>query len=52
MFGAGTGAIVLDDVGCIGTESRLANCLNTMDHNCVHAEDAGVRCPSVASNVY
>lgn len=49
---AGTGAIVLDDVGCIGTESRLFDCRNTMDHNCVHAEDVGVTCPQQTSEEY
>ena len=42
----GTGQIVLDNLQCAGTESRLVDCphngLNI--HNCVHSEDAGVRC--------
>ena len=42
----GTGQIWLDNVQCRGTESTLfacpANPIGT--HNCVHAEDAGVRC--------
>ncbi len=42
----GTGQIVLDNLGCTGTESRLVDCPNNGlgIHNCVHAEDAGVRC--------
>ena len=47
-FGEGTGPILLDHVNCTGTESRLANCpANAIGvHNCIHGEDAGVRCTS------
>ena len=36
----------MDNVGCIGTESRLVNCQNNGIgiHNCLHTEDAGVTC--------
>ena len=44
FFGQGTDPIVLDDVRCIGTESRLIDCPYTATHNCVHFEDAGVTC--------
>lgn len=44
FFGQGTGTIVLDDVACAGTEDRLIDCQYTSMHNCIHSEDAGVRC--------
>ena len=43
-FGAGSGPIVMDDVRCTSTESRLIDCPATFNHNCVHSEDASVRC--------
>ena len=48
FFGQGTGPILLDEVNCFGTESRLAFCpANPIgNHNCGHSEDAGVRCTS------
>ena len=51
FFGQGTGPIFLDDVGCTGTESRLANCrANPIgEHNCVHAEDAGAICRPITT---
>ena len=45
-FTNGAGEIWLDDVQCHGTEFELIDCPATPlgDHNCVHSEDAGVRC--------
>ena len=42
----GNDFIWLDNVRCIGTETRLINChTDTLGrHNCVHSDDAGVRC--------
>ena len=44
--GQGIGPIYLDEVTCIGNESRLAECqhLGIASHDCSHYEDAGVTC--------
>ncbi len=51
FFGQGMGPIFLDDVSCSGSELRLVNCpANPVgQHNCVHFEDAGVRCQAIVT---
>ena len=46
FFGQGTGRILLDNLGCVGTETRLVDCPHNGIgiENCVHSEDAGLRC--------
>ena len=45
-YGGGSGPIFLDDVGCLGNETRLEDCVHDGIgiHNCAHFEDAGVLC--------
>ncbi|KAJ8040994.1 Neurotrypsin [Holothuria leucospilota] len=45
-FGGGSGTIWLDNVECSGEENSLNDCTKNImgNHNCVHAEDAGVTC--------
>ena len=45
-FGAGTGTIHLDNVGCTGHEANLIDCTRSSSVYCYrgHLEDAGVRC--------
>ncbi|XP_017580438.2 uncharacterized protein LOC108444000 [Pygocentrus nattereri] len=50
-FGQGSEPILLDDVGCSGTESNLTQCSHRGfgTHNCGHQEDAGVVCSILQS---
>ena len=45
-FGVGSGTILLDEVGCTGSETSLINCPRSSSVYCYrgHSEDAGVRC--------
>ena len=45
-FGRGTGQIWMDNLRCTGNETNIGDCpfLGWGSHNCVHYEDAGVRC--------
>ena len=42
----------MDNLGCVGTETRLVDCPHNGVglHNCVHAEDASVRCGAGCQN--
>ena len=44
FFGAGTGAIAMDNVNCLGNEAMLINCSFRVPYFDGHFEDAGVRC--------
>lgn len=45
-FGPGSGPILLDDVACTGSESRLLDCTHRglEVHNCDHYDDVDVVC--------
>ena len=48
-FGQGSGAILLDNVACTGTEEKLVNCpYDSHTGDCFHSEDAGLRCPIIS----
>jgi len=49
-YGEGSGRVWLDDVRCTGNELSLEQCPKAAwgDHNCVHSEDAGVSCHTLA----
>ena len=46
FYGLGSGQIWLDNVHCIGTELSIRNCPHNGwgNHDCVHGEDASVKC--------
>ena len=48
-FGQGTGPLLLNVVGCTGTESSLLNCGHLDVFECLFYNDVGVVCPSCKS---
>ncbi|XP_071095616.1 hemicentin-1-like [Haliotis cracherodii] len=52
-FGQGSGNIVMDNVGCSGTETSIDLCLHNgwNSHNCGHSEDVGVACFADSSGI-
>ena len=44
LFGQGSMPITLNNVQCIGNESRLLDCRSGIVRYCSHSEDAGVKC--------
>ena len=54
FFGQGTGTILLDNLFCVGSETRLADCPHNGVgiENCVHAEDASLRCAGNSTCAY
>ncbi|XP_066498187.1 scavenger receptor cysteine-rich domain superfamily protein [Hoplias malabaricus] len=52
-FGQGSGPILLDDVGCSGSESSITSCSHNgfNIHNCGHSEDASVVCSAKSCSV-
>ena len=53
-FGQGSGAIILDNVRCHGSESSIFECSSNGIgiHDCGHNEDAGVRCQNGEFTIY
>uniref|UniRef100_K1R131 Deleted in malignant brain tumors 1 protein n=1 Tax=Magallana gigas TaxID=29159 RepID=K1R131_MAGGI len=45
-YGQGSGPILLDDVKCTGSESRIEECSHSPwgSHNCGHKEDVSLKC--------
>jgi len=50
QFGPGSGPVWLNQVGCVGSESKLSHCEHNGAGNvgsCSHAQDAGVICNDI-----
>ena len=50
-FGQGSGSIMMDDLGCTGTETSIDQYSHRgwESHNCAHSEDASVICKFIIS---
>ena len=48
-YGEGTGEILMNEVNCNGSESKIINCSAStwLYHTCSHGDDAGVSCHHV-----
>ena len=50
-FGSGTGSLLLNILGCTGTEANLLSCyhrgIGVVGSNCTHSGDVGVRCQGI-----
>lgn len=46
VYGQGSGRIWLDDVDCVGTETKIQDCNHRGwgSHNCDHSKDASIKC--------
>jgi len=45
-YGPGTGLVLLENVKCVGNETRLVDCphVEWPDNNCDHTKDVSVSC--------
>jgi deleted-in-malignant-brain-tumors protein 1 len=48
LRGSSAQPILMDDLACTGSESRLDECSRSSRHNCVHSEDVELTCGSLA----
>ena len=54
FYGQSNDSVIwLDNVNCIGTESKIEDCSHNGwgDHNCLHFEDVGVLCSASDGNI-
>ena len=53
-YGQGSGPIWLDDLHCVGNETKIGDCPHGgwRSHKCGHGEDAGVNCAIGESYIY
>ena len=54
FYGRGSGDILMDEVNCRGSETNLAQCsfTDSRNHDCSHAEDVGIVCPTVGNELF